>query len=400
MFLLDRLKSFLASTGTGSDLRSVTLAFSLVPFFAGLKLWLLIWGDIDGGSDSVANLGAHQVVLFLGADLLLCLALAGAYFLIGLLRHVPLGRHFPALAAIFAIHCAVALFTVVSLKVSQIYGSPLTVLHLRMADDISVMRGSIMSYVDLAGVIMVALGIACFWLAAVVCANGAAGWRPMRWRLWTGLTVACVAVAAVSYGQLQGVYTYGLKKNAIVNFIIYYEPLPGDRDFKAMAERLHASAPPNVDWHAPMRTEASAPYRGPDLTGLARGKNLVLIVLESTAAAYIDAETTPNLHRLRQHAVEFPSYFTTAVNSFQSNYSIFYSDHVGDISRIGHPWARCCRDQATARDCSSRESSPTPTSATCGATKASTSSMARNPSCARPGRADGSGAHMNPRPSV
>jgi arylsulfatase A-like enzyme len=128
-----------------------------------------------------------------------------------------------------------------------------------------------------------------------------------------------------------------LKKNAVINFVIYYQPLPETNDFRAIAQRLNVAVPPDVNWHIPLQAQAAQVDNSRDYTGVATGKNLLLVVLESTAKGYIDAETTPRLHNMIENSLTFPNYFTTAVNSFQSNYSIFYSDYVGDMSTVGHP---------------------------------------------------------------
>ena len=334
MLVIERLTAYLASTRTASDARAILLAFSLVPFFSALKLWLVFWHQIDQGA--VRALRLHDVILLLGSDILLCFALAGTYFLIApLLKSV--GRDVLATAGVFTVHFAVVLFTVISFKVNQIYGSPMTVVHLRMADDLSVMRGSIYSYITLEGLGMLALGVLSFWAASGLHRRLAGRWTATRWRLWSVLSIACIAFAAASYFQLKGIYTYGLKKNAVINFMIYYQPLPEPGDFRVIAQRSNIAGQPDVDWHIPLQAQAAQADNSRDYSGVATGKNLLLVVLESTAKAYIDAETTPRLHNMIENSLVFPDYFTTAVNSFQSNYSIFYSDYVGDMSTVGHP---------------------------------------------------------------
>ncbi len=330
------LNPVLFSTRTVHDVRAVLLAFSLLPFFAGLKLYLLFWYRETQGLDPLAEISVYAIITLLGSDLLICTFLAGVYFLIGWKRRSSSWLDWQT-PIMFAVHVAVVLFCVISLKINQIYGSPLTIFHIRLAGDLSVISGSVLPHIDIPVVTALLLGLLCFPIALILHRRWAARWDIPRWRVWSGLGIVCAVLFAGSYLSLLGVYTYGLKKNAVVNFIRYYKPLPQHKDFQKLAARLRASKPSSKNIYAPLHTGDASDYQDEDLNGIARGQNLILVILESTAKTYIDPDTTPNLNRLLKQSIAFPNYFTTSVTSFQSNYSIMYSDEVGGISAVGHP---------------------------------------------------------------
>jgi hypothetical protein len=320
-----------------ADGQAILLAFSLLPFFIIIKFYLYGWFLRTQALDPIASISLYKIPLFLASDVILCLVLASMYVFIFAVVRLLTSRCAVPLALILPVNLLIVVFSTISLKTNQIYGTPLHVHHLRMADDLLTMRESIMSNVDWQGMLVLLAGVALTLFALLYRENFHERWAARRGSFGLLLITVSVLLAGGGFKELRGIYTYGLKKNALVNFVRYYKPLPEPKDFRSLGQRLRSEVPPNVDWFVPEQTKNAGVNRLSYPAASARGQNMILIVLELTANGYIDRETTPNLFRLQQNAIVFDRYYTTAVNSFRATYSIFYSDYMADTSRFGHP---------------------------------------------------------------
>ena len=318
------------------DRIALIMAYSLLPFFVAVKAYLYIW-YVTQSTDPLDAISLLEMPFLLASDVLLCTLLAGFYWgLLRLFSVVSTNRFYP-LAVMTCVNLAVVVFTAVSLKVNQLYGSPLTVGHLRMADDLVTMRGSIQHSIDSHGIIVLAIGIAALLLAYRFGDAMHENWRGKRLLVWPVLLSTTVLLGFGAVSAFSGVYTYGIKKNPVVNFVRYFESVPEPRELRKIAKNLDGKALENINWFRPENTRAAGGPAHNDLTGIAAHHNVLLIVLESTADSFIDAETTPNLYRMKQNSIVFDNFFTTAVNSFRANYSIFFSDYMLDVEKFGHP---------------------------------------------------------------
>jgi arylsulfatase A-like enzyme len=57
----------------------------------------------------------------------------------------------------------------------------------------------------------------------------------------------------------------------------------------------------------------------------------VIVQLESTSAAYIDAKTTPNIMKLAENGVTFTNHYTVFSETPKATYAIYYSDYLIDL---------------------------------------------------------------------
>lgn len=319
------------------DRIALLMGFSLLPCFVVLKVHLYFWYVWHEGIDPLELVSGFQIPLLFASDMLLCLILSVVYwFLLRAWRFISSKRMLPLLAMVCT-NTAIIVFSAISLKVNQIYGSPLLMLHLRMGDNLVTLRESILLYLDIHVIGALLAGVITA-LIAYRFRNALRGnWEVKRLVTWPLLTAITGILALGAFKNLSGVYAYGLKKNALVNFVRYYEPLPEPRDLRDTAIKLRREIPKQVDRFVPTNEAATNNQYRQDFTGSSRGNNLILIVLESTADAFIDEETTPNLYRMKQNAIVYDRFYTTAVNSFRANYSIFYSDHMLDPGHFGHP---------------------------------------------------------------
>lgn len=326
------------------DRTALIMAYSLMPFFVAVKAYLYFWYAANG-TDALDSVALAQMPYLLASDMLLCTLLAGLYwFVLRSFSMVSMSRAFP-LAIMTCVNVFLVVFCVASFKVNQQYGSPLTIGHLRLADDLVTMRGSIQHSIDVHVVSVLVFGFAAIALAHRFRHAMWINWDLKRLVAWPALSAIAVLLGLGSLSAFSGVYTYGLKKNPVVNFVRYYEPVPEPRQLRSIAEELSRQPLGETDWFGSGGglqtggTVTGAGATGSDLSGVAGGYNVVLIVLESTAASFIDEQTTPHLHAMKQNAVVFDNFYTTAVNSFRANYSIFYSDYMLDVQRYGHPEA-------------------------------------------------------------
>ena len=317
------------------DRAALIMAYSLLPFFIVVKAYLYFW-YVAQDSDPLDAISLFETPLLLASDMLLCTLLAGFYWvLLRVFGAISGNRTYP-LAVMACINFLLIVFCAVSLKVNQLYGSPLTVGHIRTADDLVTMRGSIQNSIDSHAISVLVIGIASMILAYRFRDAMSENWPVKRLLVWPVLFGVAVLLGLGAFNAFSGTYTYGMKKNPVVNFVRYYEPVPEPRELRAIAKGLGRAQLDDINWFG-LESKSAAITVQEDLTGLAANHNVILVVLESTADSFIDAETTPNLYRMKQNSIVFDNSFTTAVNSFRANYSIFYSDYMLDVQRFGHP---------------------------------------------------------------
>jgi hypothetical protein len=318
------------------DRTALIMAYSLMPFFAAMKAYLYFW-YLAQNTDPLDAITLLQMPLLLASDILLCTFLAGCYWCMFQLFSVTSSNRAYPLAVMTSINLFVIVFTAISLKVNQLYGSPLTVGHIRIADDLVTMRGSMQHSIDSHAISVLAIGMAVTIIAFRYRHAMSENWQIKRLLVWPLMLVIAMVLGVGAVKALSGVYTYGIKKNPVVNFVRYYEAVPEPRELRSIADSLDHAALDGLNLFGPESTQSSVDKQLGNLTGLAANHNVILIVLESSAESFIDAETTPNLHRMKQNSLVFDNFFTTAVNSFRANYSIFFSDYMLDVERFGHP---------------------------------------------------------------
>jgi len=322
---------------THNDARAIASALGLLLFLISLKIYLA-WRFILI-EHIRPDIGIWQIPLLIGGDMVVCACAAVLYFLLRFagsasppILEIPIGRIAP-----FLLHSAIVLFSVVSGQVSLIYMTPLSIDLIRAADNLGAMRDSIYAYVGVVPIAFLVVGLLSYFAMQ----------RPfsrflrrvpsltIRWRLWILLLASTAVMALLWIFFCRGTYDYGLKRNAVLHFIQYYSPAYQPVDLEPLLRELTAEVKErDSEIRAAQSIIAPGITHASELSVASRkaaGMNVVLIVMESTSAQYVDRETTPNLFRLADTGFQFSQYLTTITKTDQALYSVLYSDYLPDL---------------------------------------------------------------------
>lgn len=335
--VLHQIVNSLRSRETQSDAKAIGSSLGLLLFLVSLKIYLAWWFIVVG--QGRPDIRIWQIPLLVGGDVAVCACAAILYYLLrqlgsaspGMLK-IPLGRFAP-----FLLHFAIVLFSVVSWKVFLIYNTPLSIDLIRAAGNLSDMRDSIAAYVSVIPIAFLAAGLLSYFAVR----------RPfsrfllrvpslaIRWRLWVLLFISSAVIVIPWFFFCRGAFDYGLKRNAILHFIQYYSTLPEPVDMESLLRELTAAVKKRDPEIRASESLITPGLRLPSELSVTRrkaaGMNVVLIVMESTSAQYVDRETTPNLFRLADTGIRFSEYFTTTTMTNQALYSVLYSDYLPDL---------------------------------------------------------------------
>lgn len=331
---------WLRGSRTDEEVRSVAAALALALYLAALKLRLARWWIVVKGVRPLGDLRPGWVPLVAAADLLLCAVLAVVFFsLYGAAKRFPSGARSLARALPPLLACAVAAFSAVSFKVTEVYGTPLGLDHLHAFGGLGGMRDSIAAYATrgMCAVLAVGLLAGAFGGRLLAPPLARSRWLSVRWRLWAAFLGPTALMCALASVRLRGVYTYGLKHDAVLSFlrsVLEYVPA---RSFDAAAALRRL--PPLL--YALDPEYRRFPPIGPGRRGVPglrpsprRPLNVVFIMMESTSAPYLDGRTTPNLMRLAMRGTSLDRHFTTVTVSYKAVYSMFYSDYMVDLGAL------------------------------------------------------------------
>ncbi len=335
------------------DMRAVSAAMALAPFLWGLKIQLVWWMQANKGIHALADVPATSVPLLAAQDLVLCMVLAGVYWMLMLVARplwkpvrVVLGTILPAL-----IGCGVVFFAVVSWKVQQLYGCALEVAHLRAATGMGAMQDSIVAYLtaDTIAFLLIGLVLAIFGGRMLRPVLAQQNWLLVRWRLWGCLVGGVLGLYALDKTVMKERYTYGIEQNAVLHFVKWYEKAPTPVD---AAELLHQTPAQVISRDAEFRQFAPfapmvnnagrAPTTGPaTASGLPLSEsrpvgkfNVLIVLMESTPAVYIDREAAPNLTRLAESGLKMDHHFTSICETYKAVYSLFFSDYMVNLGSL------------------------------------------------------------------
>jgi phosphoglycerol transferase MdoB-like AlkP superfamily enzyme len=264
------------------------------------------------------GVSAHQDVLF--AVALGCL---GALALRALARRP---RAQTVFWWIYLLFCLVSvIFAVASIQIFAFLRSPLTYALLYLADDFGNMRSSLGAFISPA----VAAGLSLTPVAWALLT----WWSLRRAPLGRGVRVACgIALSAWVIG---GSVAYAGRWNDRDDHLIAKSPHAAlvasyAREWLGLgaAEQFSETYPKGYlsDFEPPpARAPAASVFAGKP-----RPKNVILVVLESTAAKYLGVfgskyDTTPNLVRESQHALLFDSFYCHAGLTANSNAALTLS---------------------------------------------------------------------------
>ncbi|MCH7916279.1 MAG: sulfatase-like hydrolase/transferase, partial [Deltaproteobacteria bacterium] len=330
-------------------------ALAILVFFLIVKLYLLSWYVWNQGFDPLNTIPGYLTPLIVGMDI----GVSCAIFLFYLGVHIIAGPVLKSFgktvtaAVIFIVHFVTVSLVSLSAKINQIYGVPLDIEHFREAGierfsevwKVVFVLDSILAYLNPDVVILFIIGCALYWLVPRYLSSAV----PRVFRLKQGLAVwgvtamVMVLLPTITYSSLVGRYTYGLKTNVLINILRSYannwvHRTPGAydlEDFDAkeiiadLRQDLTGTSRTRVWDHVSLHAEEWLPATDlQHLQGAARDFNVVLIVLESTSVEHLDAQSSPNISRLVERGLSFGNYFTASTNSFESLYTIFYSDYI------------------------------------------------------------------------
>ena len=320
-------------TGDAADERlAVARAFALLPLLAIVKIYVLMWYRHQG-IEPLADTEPALRWLLVGPDVLLCALLVPVHrvCLFGNRSRVAAVRVLVAGVLPFLIHFAIVFVTAINVRVNQIYGQALNFELLAYADDLSVMRDSIVASITPAFVATLVLGVALFFSAPRI-ARGVARLPGFGSPLSSGASLACVAVVfgGGSFEAFRGIYNYGLKSNPVLELARTYRRADAEGTYAqqkaSLEKKLAGDAGSSLTFASLHRTTEVDAL--PELAGKARGMSFVLLLLESTPARYVNEETAPNLVRLASSSIRLPNYFTTAPFTFDAQFSMFYSEPI------------------------------------------------------------------------
>ena len=322
----------------GDDLYALAAGFVLWVFLIALKILLLgYWLAKD--LNPLADAPPDAIFLIGAADLMVFTLLAGCYFVLRKAsRRLP-----PLMGAVirggapFVVHTAIVIFATASFMVATVYGWPLTIDHMRTADDLRVIGDSLGAYLGALPIVLTLIGCAMYAAVPVLVRRlqPAASGRH-RVRTWTPV----VAVSTVMFGlwvtRLDAIDTFGVKDNALIFFVRQYEPVlqPIDarREAAALARELGT---PDLDGipTGSLRLERTALAPDFDFNRAVEDDDLsvLMIQLESTSAQYLDPITTPNLMRIGARGVTFARHATVYTESIRATYALHWSDYIGDL---------------------------------------------------------------------
>lgn len=326
------LVTWLRSRQVRADAHALSTGLGLFLLLLAMKLYLAWWFFIVKAAH--ADIRWWKIPLLMGGDMAVCAAMAGVVFVCWGMGLTPRRIWRWALAVFaFAFYAFIVAFSVVSWQVNLVYTKPLTMELIRFAGDMGRFRDSLLAYLQPTPIIFFALGLAGYfiWRWPLRRAIQRGPWISVRWHLWLVVFLITAAFATPWFFFCRGGFAYGLKRNAVLNFIQYFSLAPKAVDLEPVRRNLAAWVPA---YDARMRQPASlvnpgtTPTELAALAGQAKGMNVLLIVLESTAAQYADEHTTPNLWRLAKTGLSLERYYSVVPKSDEAMYAILYSDYL------------------------------------------------------------------------
>jgi len=206
------------------------------------------------------------------------------------------------------VYWAIAIYAAINIPVGRAVSTPLTLPMLRAAR--GPLADSMLLYVTPANVLLVLLTLAAAAAVPVLLRHA-----PRQWGGWA----VAGALAAVLLGPAAGrrVDTHGMDRNVITALIGTQLPRA---DVRAVAGGWRES-------RFPMARPAEDLSR---FAGAARGRNVVMVSLESTAAQYLSIyggayDVTPNLSALAGRALVFENAYAAYPESIKGLFSVLCS---------------------------------------------------------------------------
>lgn len=317
---------------------ALAIGLLLFLFLLITKASLLGWYLLARHTNPLADVPAARSLLIVGYDAFLSVAVAAIIVVliqvgrVHTVARVLLGRIAPA-----ALYVSIVVFTVISFQITRIYQSPLDVSILRSGDDLIVISDSIGAYLDPLPLVLLAVGLLIFPLLKGRITRAMERRQHLRqgWSIWAAAALVGLAFPAAEFVGLKQVDTMGVKDNAVVFFVRYYEPPVRPIDVPGMLAELDQKL---AGREAQVMQASSLVHGGgllqrdfPAARTSGRGMNVVLIQMESTTALQVDPQSTPNVMSLARTGVQFQNHFTTFTETSRASYSVHFSDYMPDL---------------------------------------------------------------------
>jgi phosphoglycerol transferase MdoB-like AlkP superfamily enzyme len=265
----------------------------------------MVWGHS-------VPLSGWSLVAYVWQDALVALAFAAFDFALQRIGS-------PARIA-WTVYWAAAIYSVINISVGRAVSTPLTRPMLRAAR--GPLTDSMQLYVTPANVLLMlsvlAAAAACPWLLKRLLKRLLKQVPPRLTQIAAASAVAG-AIMAVTLGPVASrrIDMRGMDRNVITALIGDGLPRVPDRF-------------PSVDWRASQFTAEGASEDLSRLSGIARGRNVVMVGLESTAAQYLaiygsGIDVTPNLSALARQALVFDNAYAVYPESIKGLFSILCS---------------------------------------------------------------------------
>lgn len=334
---LTAVGAWLGSGQVGDDVFAISRALALCAYLWLLKACLAGWYMVVKQVPVLKEVPASGVPLLGGGDLMVCAGLAVVYMGLRVCGGLLPGWMGAVVAGgvPLMLHCGMVVFATASWQVNRIYGWPLDIKHLRAADNAWRMGDSLKAYAGVGPLLLLAVGVASYavvgsWLEGWM---GEAEGLLVRWRLWGALFGVTAVVGALWAWRLRGFYTLGLKKNAVIHFVQYYERASGKLDPARIRQWSSGVAGREEELREAKSLHGGRESLARDyaVEGSTEGCNVLVVMLESTSSEHLDAATTPNLMRLAAEGVSFRQHYTVISETYRAVYSMLYSDYLTDM---------------------------------------------------------------------
>jgi phosphoglycerol transferase MdoB-like AlkP superfamily enzyme len=251
------------------------------------------------------------IVAYVWQDVLVALVFAA---IAAAARTMPRARRTPAI-----IYWALAAYAALNIPVALVLSTPLTWPMLRAAS--GTLADSILLYATWTNA-----GLVAFTLGAAAIVPRVLAQVPSSMRATA--VAAALLILAIGPTASSRTDTHGLHRNAVValagSALPQIEAVAAEEDWTASMEPRYPYAPSDPS----VRSDPSIPVTA--LRGIAGGRNIILVSLESTGAGSLRLyggthDVTPNLDRLARSGVVFENAYAVYPESIKGLFSILCS---------------------------------------------------------------------------
>jgi hypothetical protein len=283
-------------------------ALSLFAVFVAAKAALVVLRLIDGGDALLAKPLVALVLLYQDASVVLAWGLLDVTALWLLARHERLLNRSGWIG--FAL---VSLYVAVNVPIARVFSTPLTFSMLGATG--GALQDSISSYVSAGNVLAIAAVIGVAVLAPRTGADAISSGRRVA-STTLGLSVAALGGALLA----PRIETLGLHRNALLTLAL------------TTSARLSPASGPRPATALPSLPSEGRALDLSHLSGAARGRNVLWIILESTGASYLGSygakpDPTPRLSALAEQAIVFEHAYSAYPESIKGLFSMLCGSH-------------------------------------------------------------------------